>query len=90
MASLQVARIGDSYITSGYAMGFGYGDFGFGKRNSAPPQHRASLDARLVGNVTNTTATDPRNWLYMSTGIVARRPAGPEAAMQRRVERQPP
>ena len=59
--------VGDTYVTSGYMLGFGAGDI--------DEQYTNSNSAGLLQNATDKTSEDPQQWLYMGVAIVARRPA---------------
>ena len=56
-------KLGDSLVTSGYAMGFGIGDF-----------DPAYLHKHLVTRFRDDTAWNAREYLYMETALVLRRP----------------
>ena len=60
-------KLGDSLITSGYAMGFGISDF-------EPPY----LQAHLMSEFTASTASNSKENLYMETALAMRRPSREE------------
>ena len=62
---VQVQKIGDTMITTGWLMGFGNGDF-----------TAERLRAKLLNNVTSSRVldSDPQERLYVSCALVLRRP----------------
>jgi SAM-dependent methyltransferase len=58
-----IAKVGDTYLTSGAVLSLGTGDF--------DPSH---LQTRLLQNFTSQIEYDPAEWLYASVVLVARKP----------------
>ena len=61
-------RVGNTYLASGFVLGFGSGDF--------PERwtHSETASDLLFHNVSNSTSNDPQEWLYISTAAVLQRP----------------
>ena len=72
-------RVGNTYLASGFAMGFGSGDFE-SRWTSSSNAH--DTEARIFRNATNSIDGGPEEWLYIGTAGVFQKPQN--AALMRR------
>ena len=64
---LVVAKVGDSFTTTGYLMGYGAGD--------VDSNYTASNVASILRDANEGDCEDPQQWNYMGVNLVARKPA---------------